>query len=174
VREVLRYEPLEDRSRFSIDREAEAFIELSALGAKKEMRMRTLAAAGLSAALMLTACNQSQPQSLPQNQAQQPHSTIGPEQQQLHQLDALNLAIALKRAIYDSGFSCRQIAKAGYVGPYKNLDEWTAHCTDGRDWAIFAGPDGSAQVRDCADVARFGLPKCEIHETPKGSVNGSS
>ncbi|HEU5067449.1 MAG TPA: hypothetical protein VFT61_04605 [Sphingomicrobium sp.] len=136
--------------------------------------MHKLAAAGFSAALMLAACNQSQPQNPPQNQAQQPHSTIGPEQEQLHQLDALNLAIALKRAIYDSGFSCRQIDKAGYVGPYKNLDEWTAHCTNGRDWAIFAGPDGSAQVRDCADVARFGLPKCEIHEAPKGSVNGRS
>jgi len=136
--------------------------------------MHKLAAAGFSAALMLASCNQSQPQNPPQNQAQQPHSAIGPEQEQLHQLDALNLAIALKRAIYDSGFSCRQIDKAGYVGPYKNLDEWTAHCTNGRDWAIFAGPDGSAQVRDCADVARFGLPKCEIHEAPKGSVNGRS
>ena len=139
--------------------------------------MRKLAAAGFSATLMLAGCNQSQTQSQPQNQAQQSQSSStgrGPEQEQLHQLDALNLAIALKRAIYDSGFTCRQIAKAGYVGPYKNLDEWTAHCTNGRDWAIFAGPDGSAQVRDCVDVAHFGLPKCEIHETPKGSINGSS
>jgi len=143
----------------------------------KEMRMRKLAAAGFSAMLMLAGCSQSQTQSQPENQAQQPQSSsarIGPEQEQLHHLDALNLAIALKRAIYDSGFSCRKIDKAGYVGPYKNLDEWTAHCTNGRDWAIFAGPDGSAQVRDCADVAQFGLPKCEIHEAPKGSVNASS
>ena len=30
---------------------------------------------------------------------------------------------------------------------------WTARCADGRDWAIFVGPDGSAQVRDCKDLA---------------------
>lgn len=139
--------------------------------------MRKLSAAGFSAALVLAGCNQTQTQNQLQNQSRQAQSSssrIGPEQEQLHHLDALDLAIALKRAIYDSGFRCRQIDKAGYVGPYKNLDEWTAHCTDGHDWAIFAGPDGSAQVRDCADVAHFGLPKCEIHESPKGSVNASS
>jgi hypothetical protein len=37
-----------------------------------------------------------------------------------------------------------------------------ASCADGRDWAIFIGPDGSAQVRDCKDVAEVGLPKCVI------------
>ena len=30
------------------------------------------------------------------------------------------------------------------------------------DWAVFVGPDGSAQVRDCGDVEEFGLPRCEI------------
>ena len=60
---------------------------------------------------------------------------------------------------------------AGFVGKYENLDMWTARCVDGkstRDWAIFAGPDGSAQVRDCKDVATGGLPKCEIKRRPKG------
>jgi hypothetical protein len=38
-----------------------------------------------------------------------------------------------------------------------------------RDWAIFAGPDGGAQVRDCKDVAPSGLPPCEIKKRPKGS-----
>ena len=139
--------------------------------------MCKFAAAGFSTALMLAGCNQSQSLAPPANQSQQAqlsNSGVGPEQQQLHQLDALNLAIALKRAIYDSGFTCPKIDKAGYVGPYKNLDEWTVHCTNGRNWAIFAGPDGSAQVRDCGDVAHFGLPKCEIHESPKGKINGTS
>ena len=129
--------------------------------------------AALAAALALVGCNRSKTP----NQVQQPEPHIsvrGAEQDQLHQLDALNLAIALKRAIYDSGYSCSRIVKAGFVGEYKNLDEWTAHCKDGRDWAIFAGADGSAQVRDCADVARFGLPKCEIHEAQKGTVSSSS
>jgi hypothetical protein len=98
---------------------------------------------------------------------------VSPEQQQLHQLDAVNLAIGLKRAIFDAGYTCKTITDAGYVGTWKNLDEWTAHCTydngSSRDWAIFAGPDGSAQVRDCKDVVATGLPPCAIKERPKGS-----
>lgn len=90
------------------------------------------------------------------------------EQKQLHQLDAFNLAIGLKRAIYDAGYRCKRVTDAGFVGTYKNLDEWMARCPD-RDWAIFAGPDGSAQVRDCKDLAGSGLPLCQIRERPKGS-----
>jgi len=59
------------------------------------------------------------------------------------------------------------------VGEYKNLDMWTAHCVydtgAARDWAIFAGPDGSAQVRDCKDLPGTGLPDCKITVRPKGS-----
>jgi hypothetical protein len=95
------------------------------------------------------------------------------EQIQLHTLDAFNLAIGLKRAIYDAGYTCKQVTDAGFVGTYKNLDMWMAHCAYGkgppRDWAIFAGPDGSAQVRDCRDVPGTGLPDCKISERPKGS-----
>ena len=94
------------------------------------------------------------------------------EQNQLHRLNAMNLAIGLKHAIHDAGYTCRRITDAGFVGEYKNLDMWTPHCADGktsRDWAIFAGPDGSAQVRDCADIPASGLPKCEIKKRPKGS-----
>jgi hypothetical protein len=106
---------------------------------------------------------------------------VSPEQQQLHQLDAFNLAIGLKRAIYDAGYTCKRITDAGFVGTYKNLDMWTAHCVyqtgPGNDWAIFAGPDGSAQVRDCKDVkagnaslpAADKIPECVIKERPKGS-----
>jgi hypothetical protein len=97
------------------------------------------------------------------------------EQEQLHKLDALNLAIGLKRAIYDAGFTCKRITDAGFVGEWKNLDMWMAHCVydkgTPRDWAIFAGPDGSAQVRDCRDVPGSGLPDCVIRKRPKGSFN---
>ena len=41
---------------------------------------------------------------------------VGDEQKQLHQLDAFNLAIGLKRAIYDAGYSCKKITDAGFVG----------------------------------------------------------
>jgi hypothetical protein len=96
------------------------------------------------------------------------------EQNQLHKLDAMNLAIGLKRAIYDAGYSCNRVTDAGFVAEYKNLDMWVAKCTDGklaRDWAIFAGPDGSAQVRDCKDVPGSGLPECVINKRPKGKFS---
>ena len=121
------------------------------------------------ATLALAACNE-QPQ----------QTTNGPrikvrsnEQEQLHKLDAFNLAIGLKRAIYDAGFTCKRITDAGFVGAWKNLDMWMAHCVyengTPRDWAIFAGPDGSAQVRDCRDIPGSGLPDCVIKKRPKGS-----
>ena len=103
------------------------------------------------------------------------------EQQQLHKLDAFNLAIGLKHAIYDAGYTCKRVTDAGFVGEWKNLDMWAAHCVydkgTPRDWAIFAGPDGSAQVRDCADIktgnaqlsADQKLPECVIKQRPKGS-----
>jgi len=117
---------------------------------------RTLALVALAA---LAGCNKGQPQ-----QAQEPVIKVqSEEQKQLHQLDALNLAIALKRAIYDAGYTCKRITDAGYVGTYKNLDMWTAHCVYDK------GPDGSAQVRDCKDVVGTGLPACAIRERPKGS-----
>ncbi|HEX6741688.1 MAG TPA: hypothetical protein VF079_07845, partial [Sphingomicrobium sp.] len=98
-----------------------------------------------------------------------------PEQDQLHRLDAINLAIALKRAIYAAGYTCKRITDAGFVGEYKNLDMWMAHCVydqgAARDWAIFAGPDGRAQIRDCVDVDATGLPKCAIRKRPKGTFN---
>jgi len=113
-----------------------------------------------------------------QQQSQTNQTTIkvrSSEQEQLHKLEAFNLAIGLKHAIYDAGYTCKRITDAGFVGAYKNLDMWMARCTydqgAGRDWAIFAGPDGSAQVRDCRDVPSSGLPPCVIKQRPKGSFN---
>jgi hypothetical protein len=124
------------------------------------------------AALVATACNE-QPQ---QAQSNEPRIKVrAEEQEQLHKLDALNLAIALKRAIYDAGYTCKRITDAGFVGTWQNLDMWTAHCVYdkgvSRDWGIFAGPDGSAQVRDCKDIPGSGLPDCVIKQRPKGSFN---
>src|SRR4051794_41942638 len=101
--------------------------------------------------LALAACNEQAPQ-----QNAPTIKVTGPEQQRLHQLDALNLAIALKRAIYDAGYTCKRVTDAGFVGAWKNNDMWMAHCVYDKgapvDWAVFAGPDGSAQVRNCADI----------------------
>ena len=94
------------------------------------------------------------------------------EQEAMHKLTAFNRAIALKRAIYDSGYRCKRVTRSGFVGGYKNLDMWMVRCADGRDWAVFTGPDGSAQVRDCGDVASFGLPKCEFKSEDSGEGGG--
>jgi hypothetical protein len=131
------------------------------------MTRRSLVA--LLAGLSIAGCNNSQSQ-----QSNQPNiRVVSEEQKQLHQLDAFNLAIGLKRAIYDAGYVCKRITDAGFVGTWQNLDEWTAHCVydngTSRDWAIFAGPDGSAQVRDCKDVVASGLPACVVKQRPKGS-----
>jgi len=126
--------------------------------------------AALIPILLLTACGPS----APQEQPKQSISVRSAEQDALRALNPANLAIALKRAIQDGGYVCRRVEKAGFVGQYKNLDMWTANCSGDRanDWAVFVGPDGSAQVRDCGDVAKFGLPECKIVETPAAAPAG--
>jgi hypothetical protein len=120
------------------------------------MRGRFLVAC---AAALLTGCGDSQP-----TQPKQPIVVRSEAQDQLHQLDDMNRAIALKRAIYASGFRCKRVVASGYVQEYKNLSMWTASCDDKKEWAIFAGPDGSAQVRPCQDLAELGLPACVIKQ----------
>ena len=127
--------------------------------------MRTAAFIALAAALTVSACGSAdQPQP-----AEKKIKVRGPEQMQLHEASDLNRAIALKRAIYDSGYKCSRVTKSGYVGDYENLEMWMADCADGRDWAVFIGPDGSAQVRDCKDVAQVGLPQCKVSKEEGGS-----
>ena len=133
--------------------------------------MRRACSIALLGIFALSACDNGQ-------QAQTNQTTIkvrSNEQEQLHKLDAINLAIGLKHAIYDAGYTCKRVTDAGFVGEYKNLDMWTAHCVYEKgepvDWAIFAGPDGSAQVRNCRDIPGTGLPVCEIKKRPKGSFN---
>jgi hypothetical protein len=116
----------------------------------------------VAAAALLSACNSEQSQQTKANQIR----VRGDAQDQLFKLNDLNRAIALKRAIYDSGYQCKRITQSGFSGTYKNLDMWMASCADGRNWAIFTGPDGSAQVRDCKDVEGLGLPKCSVGPVP--------
>ena len=128
--------------------------------------MRRILPPALIIAAALSACDTRPP-------PRAPIKVTSQEQQQLHKLDAFNLAIGLKRAIYDAGYTCKRVTDAGFVGTWKNLDMWMARCVydrgPPRDWAIFAGPDGGAQVRDCKDVPGSGLPDCVIKERPKGS-----
>lgn len=116
-------------------------------------------------ALMLAACDQS-----PTTQPAQPIVVRSDGQDRLHQLNDMNRAIALKRALLDTGAQCRRVTKSGYVSEYKNMSYWTATCEDkfgrSRDWALFVGADESVQVRLCADVAKVGLPPCVIKDEP--------
>jgi hypothetical protein len=92
-------------------------------------------------------------------------------QNRMHQLNELNRAIALKRALHDSKADCRLVTRSGYVGEHENMSQWTATCEDKfkrtRDWALFIGPDDSVQVRLCADVVAAGLPACVIKDAAK-------
>ena len=115
----------------------------------------------LAALLALSACDNS-----PATQPSQPIVVRSEGQDKLHQLDDLNRAIALKRAIYEAGSDCRQVTQSGYVGEYENTSYWTATCQDkfgrNRNWALFVGPDESVQVRLCEDVVKAGLKPCVI------------
>ena len=117
---------------------------------------------------LLAACNDN-----PATQPSQPIVVRSEGQDRLHQLDDMNRAIALKRAIHETGSDCRRVTRSGYVGEYENTSYWTATCEDKfgrtRDWALFVGPDESVQVRLCEDVVKAGLPPCVIKPAAKSA-----
>ena len=115
--------------------------------------------------LAVAGCDGGEPRPAADNAAAPAIAVRSAEQDRMHQLNELDLSIALKRAIVSAGYRCQRVEDAGFVAKYKNLDMWTATCSN-RQWAIFAGPDGTAQVRDCGDVARFGLPECKVEKKP--------
>jgi len=113
----------------------------------------------LAMGTMLAACDNSQPAKPTKS-----ISVRSAEQNALHKLSPMNLKIGLRRAIYDSGNACATVTDAGYVQEYGNLSMWTASCKSGRQFAIFVGPDGTAQVRDCKTMADLKLPACVIRK----------
>ena len=125
---------------------------------------------GLLLIMALTACDQGSSAPPPTKKIQ----VRSAGQDRLHQLDDLNRAIALKRAIYASGNECRRVTKSGFVGEYKNMSYWTAACEDkfkrSREWALFIGADETVQIRLCADVAKVGLPACVIKDGAKAGT----
>lgn len=128
--------------------------------------MRMVMAAGV--AIVLASCGGGGDGGTQQAATNQPQIAVrSAEQDQLHQLDDMNRNIGLKRAITDSGRRCRRVTESGYVQEYNSLSMWTASCDDGRGWAIFVGPDGSAQVRPCVDMAQLNLPECRINPDPR-------
>ena len=125
------------------------------------MRLAVFASLGL--ALSISACGDSG-DTQPKTKSIQVRSA---EQNALHELSPDMLKIGLRRALYDSGRTCQTVTEAGYVQEYGNLSMWTASCKSGRSYAIFVGPDGSAQVRDCAELESLRLPACKIAKPAK-------
>ena len=91
----------------------------------------------------------------------------GDEQRQLASANDMDRSIALKRAIYDSGSTCKRVTKTGFVTDYKNMSMWQAACDDGRDWAVFIAGNGAIQVRPCADLKELKLPECTLPPSDK-------
>jgi hypothetical protein len=91
-------------------------------------------------------------------------------QQQLFDLNDLDRAIALKRAIADQGLRCGQIVSTGFVTRFRDMDMWTATCGDERQWALFIGANDSVQVRLCADNEKVGLPACTVQPGTEGGT----
>jgi hypothetical protein len=135
------------------------------------MTMRTTMLPLLALATLAGACGKEAPPPA------KPDKTIrvrSEGQKALFTASDLNRAIALKRAIMESGSTCRRVATTGFVGTYKNMDYWTASCVDtsdrARDWAIFIGADDSVQVRLCDDTKAVGLPACAAKPGTEGGT----
>ena len=127
--------------------------------------MRHQMITALAMGTMLAACDNSQPAKPTKS-----ISVRSAEQNALHKLSPMNLKIGLRRAIYDSGNACATVTDAGYVQEYGNLSMWTASCKSGRQFAVFVGPDGTAQVRDCKTMADLKLPACVIRKQGNAST----
>ncbi|RIX26858.1 hypothetical protein [Sphingomonas edaphi] len=121
----------------------------------------------LIAAALLAACDSGQNPAPP---VQNDIMVRSAQQKQLMDLNDLDRAIALKRAIVGQGLRCEQIVSTGYVTRYKDMDVWTAKCSDDREWSLFVGANDSVQVRLCDDNEKIGLPACKIEPGTEGGT----
>lgn len=88
-----------------------------------------------------------------------------PFHDQMRSLSPLNRALALKRAIQDTGQRCTRMLGSAYVGEYERLHMWTGRCQQpDRDFAVFIAANGDVQVRNCEETAQLGLPACKEPE----------
>lgn len=121
----------------------------------------------LAAALMLMSCGDSNNPAPP---LQSDIMVRSEAQQRLFDLNDLDRAIALKRAIADQGLRCTRIVSTGYVTRYRDMDMWTATCADDRRWALFIAANDSVQVRLCDDNEKIGLPTCKVQPGTEGGT----
>ncbi len=79
--------------------------------------------------------------------------------------DAQRRAV-LRGAIVNYGQRCGRVGPAVFRGTLKNLTMWSIRCTPGGAYGVFVGPDGTAQVRTCEDMAKLKLPTCNLPPEP--------
>ena len=121
----------------------------------------------LIAAALLASCGQGENPAPP---VQNEIMVRSEAQQQLFNLNDLDRAIALKRAIAEQRLRCARIVSTGYVTRYKDMDMWTATCDDDRQWSLFISANDSVQVRLCADNEKIGLPACNVKPGTEGGT----
>lgn len=90
--------------------------------------------------------------------------------QKLQQLPEMQRSAVLRGALNDSGFLCRRVISASpNKEGYDNLAMWNVRCQNDKsnieDFAVFLGPDGSAQIRQCKDTQGLNLPACHFPKT---------
>ena len=86
--------------------------------------------------------------------------------ERLRSLDDLQRRAVLRGALVSSGQRCGRVETAIPRSRYRNLTMWSARCAPGGDYGIFIGPDGSAQVRTCEDLAKLKLTNCGLPPRP--------
>jgi hypothetical protein len=84
----------------------------------------------------------------------------------LANLSELQRYAALRSVLASSGQACRRVETAERSGSMRNLAMWTVRCTPTGEYGVFLGPDGSAQVRTCTDIAKLKLPSCAPKPRP--------
>jgi hypothetical protein len=117
---------------------------------------------------LLAACGQGSEQAAPP--LQNDIMVRSDAQQRLFDLNDLDRAIALKRAIADQGLRCAQIVSTGYVTRFRDMDMWAATCSDDRTWSLFIAANDSVQVRLCEDNEKVGLPPCKVQPGTEGGT----
>ena len=80
--------------------------------------------------------------------------------ERLQRLTDLQRKAALRVAVLDNGAYCKRVETAEVRGPYKNLMMWKVTCDRAAAYGLFIGPDGTVQVRPCADLPKLKLPLC--------------
>jgi hypothetical protein len=80
----------------------------------------------------------------------------------LKKMSSVQQRAVMRRAVLDHDQYCKQIGPVAYQGPYKNMEMWVVQCDRGAAYGAFIGSDGSVQVRPCADLVTFKLPRCKL------------